>query len=1215
MAAPTERTSASSASATLYWQPWSNVPWDQGAGGNWSESSEGPRGYGPPTSDTVVRFDDPEGYSFHPLGGGVAKEILIYQIWAGNGSAPRAAAYLDLNGEAIVVSDRVRVGVAQGFPFPNSYTPGRLDVYGGTLRVLGGGYDSVRVKHPDSRIYLSKYWPGTEPVIEGSVWMEAGELVLLKGNGRVDGAFYGASGTRLTVGSQGTSLRVGDHTDDEGFDFRGSISVGSHTLQLDDSDYAYAASDTTIAGGTIKPYAGEGKVGQLFIGVGRLSGWGRVEGKFSGNEGSKLIASGGDFRLGDAGSSDGFFTFGDVSVDDQVLQLDDSGDAYAGGTTTIAGGTIRPYAGEGLVGELFIGTGDLSGWGRVEGRLTGSSLATLTVSGGDLRVGDSSSADGVQFSGDITVGDNVLQMDDADFAYAGGTTTLAGGIIEAPNGLDISSGALSGWGRVDGPFEAAVGSTITVNGGDLRLGDAHNWDGFSSEGDIAVGNNVLQLDDYSTAYSYGDVTIAGGTIRTYAGEGKTSALRVRGTLSGYGEVDGPIGVEGPLTVSGGDLSIGNSSAEDGCVMTWRASVAVEDGRTLTLNDSNTARTDGTLSLDNGTLNAPNGLFVKGTLAGTGNVNSHVLVGQDGSISPGDDVGVLHAASTRLAGGSLLSVDLSGTGGAGIGHDQFVVADGIELRDALLDVSLGYAPNRGDQFVIIDNQCAEPVAGTFRGLREGAALEVDGERFTISYQGGDGNDVVLVSDSLLVADAGGPYTLAEGGDLTLDASASVAPYAVAGNQIASFRWDLDGDGQFDDATSTQPVVVVPWAGLAGFGRGHYNVALQVTDSLGDTSTDTTTLTITYPGWLAVAGISPSLDGGSAAPATASLEIEFTGTAIGGDLADNYELRSLGADGLLGTADDVIVPLSVDSFADTAAVLGFAPLSESVYRLTVRDTITNSDGLPLDGDDNFSAGGDYTGDFVVNTGSMEGILDASFGDGGTVATDFGHDMRDIAYDVAIQPDGKIVAVGYAQNEDYGYDFALARYLPDGSLDGSFGTSGTVTTDFGYDDSDEASAVVILPDGKIVVAGYTRKAYGDDDFALARYLPDGSLDVSFGTSGMVTTDFGFERSDEVSAVVIQPDGKIVAVGYAQNESYDDDFALARYLPDGTLDASFGESGIVLTDFGGKKTERAYDATIQPDGKIVVTGSAEVDSGLIPKRGSNASTLVGGFLGNLYW
>jgi len=212
-----------------------------------------------------------------------------------------------------------------------------------------------------------------------------------------------------------------------------------------------------------------------------------------------------------------------------------------------------------------------------------------------------------------------------------------------------------------------------------------------------------------------------------------------------------------------------------------------------------------------------------------------------------------------------------------------------------------------------------------------------------------------------------------------------------------------------------------------------------------------------------------------------------------------------------------------------------------------------------------------------GAAAGELDPSFGTGGEVRTDFGAGSYDWALGVGIQADGKLVAAGYSDAD--GWEFALSRYNLDGGLDGGFGSHGKVLTDFGATDS--ARAVAIQPDGKIVAVGYSGS--GLYSFALARYNTDGSLDTSFGSGGQILTAFGSSYSVAL-AVAIQSDGKIVAAGYS-NVNHTDDFALVRYNPDGSLDSSFGSGGRVLTDFGGHEDE-AYAVALEPDGKIVVVG-----------------------------
>src|SRR5262245_56599935 len=128
-------------------------------------------------------------------------------------------------------------------------------------------------------------------------------------------------------------------------------------------------------------------------------------------------------------------------------------------------------------------------------------------------------------------------------------------------------------------------------------------------------------------------------------------------------------------------------------------------------------------------------------------------------------------------------------------------------------------------------------------------------------------------------------------------------------------------------------------------------------------------------------------------------------------------------------------------------------------------------------------------------------------------------------------------------------------DGDLDQTFGSGGKVMTDFN-NSTDIANAVALQPDGKLVVAGFTyiNNDFSDEDFAITRYKPNGSLDTGFGVNGKVTTDFP-GRAAVISAIVVQPDGKIVVAGGAYPLfTFAGDFKVARYNPNGSLDTSFG-------------------------------------------------------------
>jgi uncharacterized delta-60 repeat protein len=226
---------------------------------------------------------------------------------------------------------------------------------------------------------------------------------------------------------------------------------------------------------------------------------------------------------------------------------------------------------------------------------------------------------------------------------------------------------------------------------------------------------------------------------------------------------------------------------------------------------------------------------------------------------------------------------------------------------------------------------------------------------------------------------------------------------------------------------------------------------------------------------------------------------------------------------------------------------------------------------------SSGADY--DFAVVRYDDDGSLDTTFGAGGIVITPVG--INDVFYALAIQADGKIVAAGDSSN-GADYDFAVARYNDDGSLDTTFGAGGIVITQVSPERIATVYALAIQSDGKIVAAGRSNKIT-DDDFAVARYDDDGSLDTTFGAGGIVITPVeGGISPDRVQALAIQADGKIVAAGYSSSH-----FALVRYDEHGELDPDFGTGGIVTTSVEeGVTTDRAYALAIQADGKIVAAG-----------------------------
>ncbi|MGF1933640.1 MAG: putative Ig domain-containing protein [Nostoc sp. ChiQUE02] len=217
----------------------------------------------------------------------------------------------------------------------------------------------------------------------------------------------------------------------------------------------------------------------------------------------------------------------------------------------------------------------------------------------------------------------------------------------------------------------------------------------------------------------------------------------------------------------------------------------------------------------------------------------------------------------------------------------------------------------------------------------------------------------------------------------------------------------------------------------------------------------------------------------------------------------------------------------------------------------------------------------------------LLDASFDSDGKVITDIGSGTSDTARSVVIQTDGKILVAGVSSS-----NFAVVRYNSDGTLDTSFDSDGKVITDIGSKTSDTGRSIALQADGKILVAGVS-----SSNFAVVRYNSNGSLDTDFNTTGKVTTDIGDGTNDNAYSVTLQGDGKIIVAGVSINN-----FALVRYDSNGSLDTSFGSNGIVTTDIGSKTTDTAYSVSVQADGKILVAGSSSSNFALV-RYNSNGS------------
>jgi uncharacterized delta-60 repeat protein len=214
-------------------------------------------------------------------------------------------------------------------------------------------------------------------------------------------------------------------------------------------------------------------------------------------------------------------------------------------------------------------------------------------------------------------------------------------------------------------------------------------------------------------------------------------------------------------------------------------------------------------------------------------------------------------------------------------------------------------------------------------------------------------------------------------------------------------------------------------------------------------------------------------------------------------------------------------------------------------------------------------------------QSGALDSTFGVNGIVSTDLGGSVPDLLFSMVIQPDQKILAGGISNG-----DFGVVRYLPDGTPDPEFGDNGIVKVDFGAT-GEYCRGMALQSDGRIVLAGETH-INNLGDFALARLNTDGSLDTTFGVGGKVVTDLGTSY-EYANAVAVQADGKIIAAGKIVNgDIANANFAMVRYDEDGEVDTDFGNNGIANSSV--RDEDEATGIIIMPDGKIVLGGFAAV-------------------------
>ncbi len=245
---------------------------------------------------------------------------------------------------------------------------------------------------------------------------------------------------------------------------------------------------------------------------------------------------------------------------------------------------------------------------------------------------------------------------------------------------------------------------------------------------------------------------------------------------------------------------------------------------------------------------------------------------------------------------------------------------------------------------------------------------------------------------------------------------------------------------------------------------------------------------------------------------------------------------------------------------------------------------STSMAVQPDGKIIIGGHGNGTMYLTRLKSNGTIDSTFSQNGIMSHHMGFfDSR--IHDIAVQPDGKIVATGYIAFEGGGANesYFIARYLPNGVLDTSFAINGVLHDKFNGSNS-KGNSIALQPDGKIVIG-----AYSASKWCLARYHSDGMLDPAFDFDGKISTQIP-QRYAGLRALAIQPDGKIISTGSSTATNSNGEFTTVRYNSDGSLDTSFGDAGIKITVIatGGAK-DYANALAIQSDGKIIAVGGAE--------------------------
>ncbi|KAA0139306.1 hypothetical protein FYZ48_11765 [Gimesia chilikensis] len=449
--------------------------------------------------------------------------------------------------------------------------------------------------------------------------------------------------------------------------------------------------------------------------------------------------------------------------------------------------------------------------------LSGQAGDTYQLAGSDLL--DDSVA--LTLSGGATLDLGSFDETVAQFTLEDGTVIATGGILTSQSDLDLRSGSVKAQLNGNNLIKNGSGTVIldalngytgstTVNDGTLQLAQSDAIPNTSSV-NLTSATSVLDLNGFSVS-----LTSLTGTGSVQLG-GPAGSLTLNQAISTSATFAGNISGDGSLTIAGaGEVVLSGSSSFTGA----------------------TNVQDGVLKVD-GTLATSEVIVATGaTLGGSGSITAPVTINADAALAPGSSPGILSTGDLTLDADADLNVEINGTN-AGSEYDQIQVTGEVDLTGATLNISSSFTAVAGDQFLLIDNDDVDAVTGNFVGLAEGTLFNFNGNQVYITYQGGDGNDVVLTVNSPPSA-----------GNQSFSVDENTANTTSVGTIVAadpnvppgSLSFSLTG-GSGDTAfavSSTGEITVADFTQLDYETDTEFDLEILVTDDAG--ATDTATITI-------------------------------------------------------------------------------------------------------------------------------------------------------------------------------------------------------------------------------------------------------------------------------------------------------------------------------------------------------------------------------------